>query len=552
MPTPPAAGAAPHDPFESCQPLFEQSHQPTVAVRGPGHVIRYANPAFGRLAGRSPGELVGRPYADAIPEGVANGRLALLDRVLRTGLAENLPEQEHWGDPPSFWSYAAWAATGPRGEPDGVLLQVTDSTEAAVFRRHAVAMNEALLVSSVRQHELLDEVRAGAQARRDLESQMFKAQKLESLGVLAGGVAHDLNNILTPVLGFAELARISLPAGSAPATLVEEVALNARRAADLVQQILSYAGMGHHSEQWVDLSALVRGMGGLLKAAALGVEVHYDLAAGLPPVAADATQLRQVVLNLVTNAAEATANGVGVRVAVSRVEVAADSVWSAHLKSHLPAGPHVALEVVDGGCGMAPAVVERIFDPFFTTKFTGRGLGLAAVQGIAHRHRGVIRVTSEPGRGSAFRLLLPAAAGPAPPPPAPAESDAWRGSGTVLVIDDDDAVRDVTARQLKRGGFAVLAAASGAAGLDILAGGEGDIDAAVVDVTMPGLGGLETLAALRDRRPGLPAVLMSGFSVQKLSTEVANPVRTRFVQKPFTGAALLTALRAVLERTSHT
>jgi len=413
----------PTDLCESCQLLFALSDQPTVAVRGPNNVLRYANAAFGRLTGRSPGELVGRPFADAIPEGVANGGFELLDRVRDTGLPETLPEQESRGGPPRFWTYAAWAAAGPRGEPDGVLLQVTDSTEAALLRRHAVAMNEALLVSSVRQHELLDEVRASEQARRDLEAQLLKAQKLESLGVLAEGVAHDLNNVLTPLLGFSELAIETLAMDSPAIPLVEEVAASARRAAELARRVLSDAGLGQHVVQAVDLPDLVCTMRELLKTAAPGVALSYDLAFGLPRVAADAARLRQVALNLVTNAAEATGAGVSIRVALSRVEVAADSEWSAHQKSHLPAGTYVALEVADAGCGMDAAVLDRIFAPFFTTKFIGRGLGLAAVHGIAHRHRGVVRVTSEPGRGSTFRLPRPAAAAPAPVPPHPAEAD---------------------------------------------------------------------------------------------------------------------------------
>lgn len=543
----PATAVDPFDPACLCHYFSAQSPQPMVAVEGPAHVIRYLNPAFARLAGKTPDELIGRPFAEAVPEGAENGCVALLDRVFRTGTPANLAEQGHRRAESCYWSYAAWAILGAAGRPAGVMVQVTDATEAVVYRRRAAAMNEALMVSSVRQHELIDAIERGERERRVLEAQMFQAQKLESLGVLAGGIAHDLNNILTPVIGYAELALQALPTDSPAAAWLKEVGVNARRAADLVQQILAFAGKGRLVLQPVDLSGLVRDMGRLLRSAvSISTGLEYDLAPSLPPVEADATQLRQVVMNLVTNASEAIASGGGtVTVRTGLDPATPQAPLCSRPTTDLPTVPSVFLEVADTGCGMTADVIEKIFEPFFTTKFTGRGLGLAAVQGIARVHGGALQVRSEPGRGSTFRLLLPCST-QAAVPVAPHRSESWRGVGKVLVIDDEKQVRDITAQLLERAGFAVLVAGGGQEGLKLFREHQQGIDAVVLDLTMPGMGGLETAEALRGLRPDLPVVLMSGFSVPEVTLQCAGLGITGFVQKPFGTPDLVAAVRRAL------
>ncbi|MDB5309414.1 MAG: integral rane sensor hybrid histidine kinase [Gemmataceae bacterium] len=544
----PIAGPDPFDLPRLCRYFSGRSPQPMVAVGGPTHVVRYLNPAFAHLAGKTAAELLGRPFAEAVPEGAGNGCLALLDRVFRTGMPENLAEQEHRQTPPAYWSYAVWAILGADEHPAGVMIQVTEATEAAAFRQQATAMNEALMVSSVRQHELIDTIRRGEQDRRELEARVFQAQKLESLGVLAGGIAHDLNNMLTPVLGFAALASDSLPADSPAAPMLEEVGKNARRAADLVQQILAYAGKGRFVIQSVDLSRLVREMGGLLgSAVSIKTELGYDLAPVLPPVEADATQLRQVVLNLVTNASEAV-EGSGGTITVRTGLIQADhpALRSSPPETGPSRGPSVFLEVTDSGCGMTADVIEKIFDPFFTTKFTGRGLGLAVVQGIARGHCGALEVRSEPGKGSTFRLLLPCSTKTAVAPVVLRQSEGWRGTGTVLVVDDEDRVRDIATRILKHAGLTVLVAKDGQEGVRVFREYLQGIDAVVLDLTMPRMGGLEAARALRGVRPDLPVVLMSGFSVEEVTLQSAGLSITGFVQKPFTIPDLLAAVRHAL------
>lgn len=526
----------------------ELSPVPMVAVVGATHIIRYFNPAFARLVGREVNDLVGHPFSEIVPEGTGNGCLALLDRVLNIGVAECLAEQEHTHSPPAYWSYAAWAIPGA-DEPAGVVIQVTDVTEAVLFRRRAAAMNEALVLSAVRQHELIDTIERGERERHELEGQMFQAQKLESLGVLAGGIAHDLNNMLTPVVGFTELARDSLPKDALAIPMLDTVSANARRAADLVQQMLAFAGKGKFVVQPLDLSDLVREMAGLLgMVVSTKAVLNYELAGGLPPVEADATQLRQVVMNLVTNAVEAIGEHYGtvtIRTGLVQIDHPARQSRS---KTELPSGPAVFLEVADSGCGMTADVIEKIFDPFFTTKFTGRGLGLAVVQGIARGHRGTLQVYSEPGQGSTFRLTLPSSTQPVVAPVESPLPGGWRGTGTVLVIDDEPGICDIAARILEQAGLVVLVAGDAQEGLTVFHAHQQEIDVVVLDLTMPGMGGLEAAAVLRDLRPDLPIVLMSGFSVDEATLQTAGPGIMGFVQKPFNTAGLLVSVRRALRQ----
>ncbi len=542
------AGAGPFELSRLCHYFSEQSPQPLVAVEGPTHLIRYLNPAFTLLVGKPADQLIGRPFAEAVPEGEANACVALLDQVLQTGLPKNLAEQEHCQVSSAYWSYAMWVILGADESPVGVMIQVTDATQTAAFHREATAMTEALVISAVQQHEHIDAIQRGEQERHELELKMFQSQKLESLGVLAGGIAHDLNNMLTPVIGFAELATDALPLDSAAVPMLVEVRKNARRAADLVQQILAYAGKGRFVIQSVDLSSLVREMKVLLRSAVqIDTELVYDLAKDLPLVDADPTQLRQVVMNLVTNASEAIQATSGT-VSIRTGSIAADhpALLGSSPKPDLQRGPAVFLEVADSGCGMTAALIEKIFDPFFTTKFTGRGLGLAVVQGIARGHHGTLQVRSEPGKGSTFRLLLPRSTQTVAAPPVERRPEVWRGTGTVLVIDDEKAIGKTVSRMLEIAGLAALVAADGPGGLEVFREQQHRINAVVLDLTMPGMSGLEVARAMRSLNPDLPIVLMSGFSVLDVTLQSADVGITAFVQKPFKAADLLGAVRYAL------
>ncbi len=397
----------------------------------------------------------------------------------------------------------------------------------------------------------ITERREAEEARRAIEMKMLQAQKLESLGVLAGGIAHDFNNLLVGVLGNAGLAMGELPEGSPlqqPVARIEQAAL---RAADLVRQMLAYSGRGQFIVGPVDLNAVIREMTHLLATVlSKKATVCYELAPEGPSVHADATQIRQVVMNLITNASDAlgdepgtitVATGVtdatGVMAATAGIDVSIG-------REDLPPGRYAFVRVTDSGSGIAPDMLGRIFDPFFSTKFTGRGLGLAAVQGIVRAHRGGIHVRSEPARGSTFTVLLPLldADRCASAIAAAAETVAAVPAGlVVLVVDDEPDVRETARTILHRQGYVVFEAADGREALLKLTTLP-RIDVVLLDLTMPHLSGVETLAEIRRRRPSLPVLLSSGYGEQDVMRQCADSAHTSFVQKPYGPAGLLMSI----------
>ncbi|MGK2964986.1 MAG: PAS domain S-box protein, partial [Tepidiformaceae bacterium] len=386
--------------------------------------------------------------------------------------------------------------------------------------------------------------------RRRFDQQVQHAQKLESLGILAGGIAHDFNNLLVGVLGNAGLALMELPPDSPARRTITDIETAAKRAADLTRQMLAYSGKGQFVVETVDLSNVVREMAALLEVSiSKRVTVRYDFPAGLPHIEADATQLRQVIMNLLTNASDAIGDGDGL-ITVRTGTFFADRAYLAetYLDNELPEGTYVSLEVSDTGSGMDPETRARIFDPFFSTKFTGRGLGLAAVLGIIRGHRGAIKVYSEPGRGTTFRVLFPPAESAGPAPSAPAEATRlWSDGGTILIVDDDYAVRSVTARMLELAGFSTIIAEDGNRALELFDLHKESIDLVLLDLTMPGMDGEQTFRALRLRQPSIRVVLTSGYSEQDATNRFVGEGLAGFLQKPFRHQDLIDTLREVLE-----
>jgi len=385
-----------------------------------------------------------------------------------------------------------------------------------------------------------------------LEAQLRQAQKLESLGVLAGGIAHDFNNLLMTILGGAHLAAKAIaPASGAQANL-KRIRDTARRAADLTALLLAYSGHVPPTLEPIDLSELIRGMTELLTlSASKKATLQWDLAERLSAVEGDPSQLSQVLMNLVTNASEALGNGSGTIVVRSgKIDCTREDLLRSYLGEKLPEGPYVFLEVNDTGTGMDEATQSRIFDPFFSTKFTGRGLGLATVLGIVRGHGGAICVRSQAGLGSTFRVLLPQGQTvPAVPQLHPVR-ERWGGSGTVLLVDDDPDVREVTEYMLRDLGFDVTTAADGRRAIEEFRADSDKIAAVVLDMTMPELSGDEVLAAVRHTHPETPIVLMSGFSKRYAAARIRGDPRCSFLQKPFEPEELAAALRSVLEQRS--
>ncbi len=372
----------------------------------------------------------------------------------------------------------------------------------------------------------------------NLERKLAEGQRLESLGVLAGGIAHDFNNLLTAILGHASLARLH-PRGPDTAESLGQIELAARRAADLCQQMLAYAGKSNFITAPVDIGELVRGTVGLLEVSiGKNIRLALSLAPALPPVLADATQLRQIIMNLVLNAADAIGSTPsGCIELITRHHHADHPLFAQAVGApDLPAGDYTALEIRDNGSGMPPALVARIFEPFFTTKFAGRGLGLSAVLGIVQSHCGALFVASTEGQGTIFRLLLPSVAPviftDPTPTPGTMQPPAFQGR-SVLVIDDEPTVRQITASILRRLGLTVHTASSGDEAVVFVRDQPVPIDIALLDLTMPGLSGEETLRILHGLRPNLSFILMSGYSESDILSRLGRHGAVDFLQKPF-------------------
>ncbi|RME19135.1 MAG: PAS domain S-box protein [Deltaproteobacteria bacterium] len=425
---------------------------------------------------------------------------------------------------------------------DGTTVPVEIS--ASVLREDGEPSGFIFVVRDITERKQLE------QERRNMERKLLHAQKLESMGVLAGGIAHDFNNLLMGILGNASLALADLEPHHPALDAVRRVEQSAVRAAELTSQMLAYSGKGKFVVRKVNLSELVREMTELLRVSvAKSAALRLELDDSLPPVEADASQLRQVVMNLITNASEAIGDESGViTVFTGTQEVGGDYLDGTLIGDGLEAGKYVVLEVTDTGCGMDEQTRSRMFDPFFTTKFTGRGLGLAAVLGIVRGHGGTIKVYSESGRGTTVKVLLPAASGEAEGEGLKSKSiERIDLSGrTVLVVDDEEMVRTVAREILERAGARVILASSGRQCLELYSQQKGGIDLVLLDTTMPGLSGEETFRKLRELDPDVRVVLSSGYNAQEVTSRFAGKPLSGFLQKPYRARDLLDVAASVL------
>ena len=374
--------------------------------------------------------------------------------------------------------------------------------------------------------------------RKKFDERLQHAQKLESIGVLAGGIAHDFNNLLTGILGNASLLLDELPQDGASFEMAQEIVKASESAADLTRQLLAYAGKGRFVMQHLNLSEQIAGNQMLLKRLiAYNIKLEFHLASDLPSLEADATQLQQIVMNLVINAAESFGDR-----AKGTVVVTTSSEEIAPGHADMAPGTYVVLTVADTGSGMTPEVRARIFDPFFTTKFTGRGLGLSAVHGILRAHHGHLDLQTKMGEGTTFKLYLPAATNVSGEEESPIAARLNAGDGTVLVIDDEATVRNFAEAALTKMGYRVLLAENGQAGLDILQSTKDEISAVLLDFAMPVMDGEEALERIREMRPNLPVILSTGFNVNTELERLTKKGATAFLPKPFTASQLSTTL----------
>ncbi|MEM6792946.1 MAG: response regulator [Acidobacteriota bacterium] len=402
------------------------------------------------------------------------------------------------------------------------------------------------LLAEENEHRRVLEVERGK-----LQTRMEQSQKLESLGLMAGGIAHDFNNILTAILGNADLC---LDEDDLPADLdrrLRSISEASQRAADLCQQMLAYAGKGQMEERELDLSIVTRETLDLLQVSIdPKIRIETDLASRLSAFIGDPTKIRQLVMNLLSNGSEAIGEARGVlRVTTGERFLSARDLQKVVLADPVPEGSYVFLRVEDTGSGMDEETQRKIFDPFFTTKFAGRGLGLAAALGILRGHGGAISVTSSPGEGTAFEVFFPALDHSADNLAAPSSEEIrrWRSTGTILVVDDEDIVRDVLTLMLRNTGFEVLAASSGHEAIQLYEKHSHGVAAVVLDLTMPGIDGLETFSELRRINPEVRVILSSGYSGDTLIERYMEQGFAAFVPKPFKVTTLRETLRRVLD-----
>jgi signal transduction histidine kinase/CheY-like chemotaxis protein len=399
---------------------------------------------------------------------------------------------------------------------------------------------------------------------------LLHTQKLESLRRMAGGIAHDFNNLLTIIVGNVEMAQLEAEPASALNQFFTPIQMAVGHATNLTDQMLTYSGLGPFRLQSLNLSSLIQEMAPLMQATVpKQFDLHYNLKSNLPLVEADSEQLRQLLMNLIMNAAEAIGQKSGtIRISTGINWVDRAYLTSTYLSPELPEGYYVWLEVVDNGMGIEPVVMSHIFEPYFTTHSTGRGLGLATVLGIVRGHKGTIKVTSQEGQGSIFRILLPArpvASAPLLPTmltlsstdPALLKNQLLRSSqapvaptkafGKILIVDDEALIRKVASLYLLREGYEVLTAVNGTDGVQLYASRANEIGLVLLDLTMPVLGGEEALRQIIQINPQAKIILMSGYSEQEATSQYPDLNIVAFLPKPFRGEQLLELARNMLQ-----
>ena len=482
------------------------------------------NPGAERLFGWTAAEVVGTPGHRIFVD--VDRRAGVPEVELHSATEHGRADDERWHqrkDGTRFWASGVMTALRKDGVLRGYAKIVRDFTE-----------------------------------RRRLDEAVRESQKLESVGVLAAGVAHDFNNVLTAIIGNLSLA------GSAPPTtpageltpLLGEAERAARRAAELVAQLLNYAGKGRRVVRPLDVSCVVTDAVAIVRASVSPkIAIELDSPARPTWVQADAGQLQQLILNLILNGAEAIGDEPG-RVSIQlRVrELPGTELRGRYVGFPLPERrPYTELVVQDTGVGMDSETLGRIFDPFYTTKFLGRGLGLAAALGIVRSHGGGIAVESAPGKGSTFRVILPAEEraeeeDEQPRTVSEAVAETARGDGLVLVVDDEAAIRSLVQRSLEELGFTVLSAEHGEQALELADRTGEELALVLLDLAMPVLDGSDTAAALQARRPDLPIIVMSGLSDQDALRRLEDVRIAGFVPKPFAPEQLAQAVAVALRR----
>ena len=469
---------------------------------------------------------IGRPVHEMVRHGHADGasyddELCPVKQILHRGGAVHRQDERYWrGDGSSF---------------------------PVEYRSFPIERDGAIVGAVVSFLDISERLSA-EQEKQENERKMAHVQRLESLGVLAGGIAHDFNNLLTSIMGNASLARSGLAESEPAVESLRQIELASTRAAELCRQMLAYSGKGRFVIRAIDLSTTVESMVKLLEVSIpKNIVVRYNLGRSLPAVEADVTQVQQVIMNLVTNAAEAIGEHSGaISISTGLIHLDRRYLGGLSLDNEVVEGPYVTLEVADTGCGMDRATIARMFEPFFTTKFTGRGLGMSAVHGIIRGHRGAMKIYSEVGRGTTIKVFLPATGSVAEAHAAVAGvARPWQGSGRILVVDDEETVREVARLMLRKLGFEVELARDGLEGVELLRRDPGHFAAVLLDMSMPRMDGREAFGEMRRIDAGVKVILTSGYTEQDATQRFSGSGLAGFIQKPFD----LATLRAAFQKT---
>ena len=381
---------------------------------------------------------------------------------------------------------------------------------------------------------------------KKLEADIQHTQKLETLGVLASGIAHDINNLLLTILGNADIVLYKLSSESPLYKLINNIKTASLRASGLTNQMLAYSGKGSFIVELIDLNKLVDEMANLLKVSiSKNILLKFGFAENLPAIEADAAQIRQVVMNLITNASESIGENNGV-IEIKTGVMKADT--NSFLGKDLHNLGYTYIEISDTGCGMNEEIKGKMFNPYFTTKLTGRGLGLSVVHEIVHGHNGIIKIQSEPERGTNFTVFFPSSGKTLKTED---ETDliknhAFASGSTVLIVDDEEDVREVTKTMLETMDFEVYTASSGREGVEFFRDNTGKIDIILMDMTMPNMNGEEVVRKMRKICAEVPIILSSGYSEHDVKKRFKAKDMAEFIQKPYQIKALINKIDIVM------
>jgi PAS domain S-box-containing protein len=489
------------------QVIFDSSEAGIIVV-SPIGIITFANKRMASMFGMSLNELVGTSYFDYVHESEKQTGVECMEQVI-LGKIKSVEFDRHYirKDGTDLWGHL----TGTRFENvDGSIR------------------DQIIVISDITESKRAEE------EKRLLELQLQHAQKLESLGVLAGGIAHDFNNILTVITGSCFLMQMDGADAKKNILTIEKAT---ERAAALCRQMLAYAGKAPIVHTQVNMGEVLDDMIDLLKTTIpKTTEINFDKASTIPFIKGDSSQLSQIVLNIVINASEAIGDVQGeIRISLSTTEIKAEQIVIDYLGNTIPVGSYVRLEISDNGSGMDDEIKRRIFEPFYTTKFTGRGLGMSAILGIIKGHQGALQLESQLGQGTTFKVFLPAQSDKSISNRSslPTPHTAWQGSGTILLVEDEEQILLVAKLMLEKLGHTVIEASNGREALDMFQKHIDDIVLVVTDIGMPIMDGYQLFSELKKLNPNLPIIIASGFGNTVVTSHIPRKDIAALINKPY-------------------